>query len=167
MSSNALTLHPILPPTQVLSHLHSGQLLRIDAPRGSAMIICHRHHAEIAGPGAAIGGVLDIDCYRAIPIGKVALVYPESAMERREAFLVRHQWIESTQRVANYPVPLQRATIILKMLRKYCGAEAFSYLPDDAIAQLVGVLPQTIVTARKHLDRLTRKSVSRTSSIAV
>lgn len=149
MSSQALTLNPILPPTQVLSHLHTGQLLRVDAPRGSALIICHRHHAEIAGPGAAVGGLLDIDCRRVIPIGRVALIRPDSHAERKKAFQLRQGWIQSTQKVAQHPVPLKRAKAILKMLERYCGVEATEQLPEDVLAQLVGVLPQTIVMARK------------------
>ncbi|MBD2577045.1 hypothetical protein H6G50_05045 [Oscillatoria sp. FACHB-1406] len=151
MFSQALSRSTILPPTQVLSQLHSGQLLRVDATRGNAIIVCHRHHAEIAGPGSAVGGLLDIDCRRAIPIGQIALTHPESHEERRKAFQMRQRWIKSTQKVAENPVPLQRGELILRMLERYCGVEAIAQLPDDVIAQLVGVLPETIVMARKVL----------------
>jgi hypothetical protein len=153
MSSQALTLNPILPPTQVLSQLHTGQLLRVDAAHGSILIVCHRHHAEIVGPGAAVGGILDIDCRRVIPIGRVSLACPESHEERKKAFLLRQKWIHITQKVAAHPVPLKRAKAILTLLEQYCGLETTEQLPEDVLGQLVGVLPQTMVVARKDRRR--------------
>jgi len=149
MSDRSLSLNVILAPTQVLSQLHTGQLLKVSGTKGSALIVCHRHHAEIAGPGSAVGGLLDIDCRRAIPVGKIALAAPQSHSEKRSAFLTRQKWIGSTQRVANDPVPLRRAAIILRMLERYCGAKATAQLPEDVVGQLVGVLPGTVLMARQ------------------
>ena len=149
MFSQALTPNAILPPPQILSQLHSGQLLRIEGKDGTALLVCHRHHTEIAGPGAAVGGLLDLDCRRVIPIGKVALVGTQSHEERRKAFLLRQRWIQRTHKAASEPVPLKRATTILMMLERYCGVEATAQLPDDILGQLVGVLPKTMAMARQ------------------
>lgn len=153
MSDRALSLNVVLAPTQVLSQLHTGQLLKVSGAKGSVLIVCHRHHAEIAGPGAAVGGVLDIDCRRAIPVGKIALTNPQSPQEKRAAFLARQQWISSTQKVSNDPVPLRRAVTILRMLERYCGKQATAQLPEDVVAQLVGVLPGTMLMARKIANK--------------
>lgn len=147
MSSQALSLNPLLPPTQILSHLHSGQLLRIDAQPGNGVIICHRHHADILGPGAAVGGLLDLDCRRIVTLGQVSLVYPDSLAEKRQAFQTRQKWIASTGKIAKHPSALQRATILLRMLERYCGTEATTQLPANVLSHIVGVLPSTMETA--------------------
>lgn len=149
MSDRALSLNVLLAPTQVLSQLHTGQLLKVNGAKGSVLIVCHRHHAEVAGPGSAVGGLLDIDCHRAIPVGRISLTAPQSPSEKRDAFLTRQQWISSTQQVSNDPVPLRRAVTILKMLERYCGQKATAQLSEDVVAQLVGVLPRTMLMARK------------------
>lgn len=147
MSSQALSLNPILPPTQILSHLHSGQLLRIDAQPGNGVIICHRHHADILGPGAAVGGLLDLDCRRLVTLGQVSLVYPASLAEKRQAFQTRQKWIASTRKIAKHPSALERATILLRMLERYCGLDATTQLPATVLCHIVGVLPSTMETA--------------------
>jgi hypothetical protein len=167
MSSQALSLNPILPPTQILSHLHSGQLLRIDAEKGRGVIVCHRHHAEIIGPGSAIGGLLDIDCRRIIAIGQVSLVYPESLAAKRNAFLTRQKWIASTHKIAKHPSPLERATILLRMLERYCGTEMTDQLPADVLAQVVGVLPSTMIAAMGSIQQQRQTSPQPTPTAAL
>lgn len=148
MSDRALSLNPIFSPTQVLGQLRSGQLFYVLASPGNALILCHPHHAEIIGPNAAVGGALDIDCHRIIPLGKAALTYPESYIKRREAFVTRRRWICATQKAVDCSVPLKRARAILIMTAKYCGWSAVRELEDEVLAQIVGVLPETIVAAR-------------------
>lgn len=153
MPDRALSLNPIFSPTQVLGQLHSGQLFYVLAAPGNAIILCHPHHAEIVGPNAAVGGVLDIDCHRLIPLGKVALTYPESYQKRRQAFITRRQWICATQKAVNCAAPLKRARAIVLMVAKYCGWSVVRDLEDEALAQIVGVLPSTIATARHAITR--------------
>ncbi|MEC4982851.1 MAG: hypothetical protein SAJ37_13580 [Oscillatoria sp. PMC 1068.18] len=159
MSKNqALITNPIVKPTQLLTSLQSGQNLRITSPRGSAVIICHSHHADLAGPGAAVGGMLDTDCRRVIPIGKLALQYPEISSDRQKAFKIRQRWIQAIQKVTLNPMPLQRAKILLVMLEKYCGLVSLQNVPDEVLAQLVGVLPQTMTAARQVVTAATKKA---------
>jgi hypothetical protein len=59
MTARSLVPRPITQPTEILNQLQSGQLLRVKGCSGNAIIICHRHHAELAGPGAAVGSSFD------------------------------------------------------------------------------------------------------------
>lgn len=163
MTDQALIRRPLTQPTEILSQLQSGQLLQLRGRRGNAIIICHRHHAELAGAGAAVGGVLDLDCRRVIPIGKISLVYPESRSERQRAYAMRQQWILFTHKAMESWVPLQRARNLLVQLYRYFEPELIDQLPDEILAQLVGVLPKTIGMVRQSL-RFQQPSVPRDSS---
>lgn len=152
MTDNALTPRAFTQPTEILSQLRSGQLLRVDGQRGNALIICHRHHAELAGPGAAVGGPFDTDCSRAIPVGKIAIVYPESRRERQKAYALRQRWTLLTlQAMEESWVPLQRARNLLILLQKSFDLRVIEQLPDEVLAQLVGVLPSTMAMMRQSL----------------
>ncbi|MFW6358610.1 MAG: hypothetical protein ACOC0N_05265 [Chroococcales cyanobacterium] len=157
----------VLSPTQLLTNLQSGQLYQIRAPRGSFAIICHRHHAEIAGPGAAVGGALDLDCHRLIPVGTVALAYPESREERQQARLMRQKWLKATQKLMDNPVPLKRAILLLRGLEKYCGSIALNSLSDEVLAQLIGVLPKTMTMARQSLNTPVPKTFQMQGNVVV
>ena len=151
MTDRALVRRPIIQTTEILNQLQSGQLFRVHCTPGNAIVICHRHHAELAGPGAAVGGSFDVDCRRVIPVGKVSIVYPASRIERRKAYAIRQQWIVFTQKAMQGWVPLKRAHIILILLEKYFDPQVIDQLPDEAIAQLVGVFPKTIGMVRPTL----------------
>ncbi|MGK7926836.1 MAG: hypothetical protein AB4290_16615 [Spirulina sp.] len=150
MSHQALSRHPLFAPTQVLNNLRSGQLFFVKANKGGGVIVCHPHHAEILGPGAAVGGMLDLDCHRLIPLGKVALTYPESLGQRQESFLIRQKWIGSAQKAIKHPVPLKRAYLMVMMMEKYFGRKTIAELSDEILANIVGVLPNTMAMARQQ-----------------
>lgn len=151
MNDKSLVCRPIIQPTEILSQLQTGQLLRVRGPRGSALIICHPHHSELAGPGAAVGSVFDLKCSRVIPIGKVSIVYPETHIDRQKAYVLRQQWILFTQKAMDSWVPLQRGKRLLMMLYKYFDPQLIDELPDEVLARLVGVLPDSISMARQAL----------------
>jgi len=151
MTDKSLIRRPISQPTEILSQLQSGQLLRVNGSRGNAIIIFHRHHAELAGPGAAVGGVFDLDCSRVIPVGNISLVYPESRLERQKAYARRQQWNLFTQHAMESWVPLQRAKNLLILLHQYFDPQIIDQLPDEILAQLVGVFPKTIGMVRQSL----------------
>lgn len=134
--------------TAMLTQLHSGQLLMVDPSCQGGLILCKCHYAEFAGPGAAVGGVFDLDCVRIIPVGDIALIYPYSSQERQTGYLKRQEWLASIALPSMNPVPLRRAQGILKLLEQYFDPNIVSRLPDNALAMLVGVLPQTIKMAR-------------------
>jgi hypothetical protein len=149
MTEHALVRRLTTQPTDILAQLQSGQLLRVSGCRGNAIIICHRHHAELAGPGAAVGGVFDLNCSRVIPVGNISLVYPESRSERHKAYTLRQRWMLFTLHAMKSQVPLQRATNFLCLLHKYFDSQRVEQLPDEVLAQLVGVLPKTISMVRQ------------------
>lgn len=151
MTDKALVRKPITQPTDILDRLQTGQLLRVSASRGNAIIICHRHHSELAGPGAAVGGFLDLDCDRVITVGRISLVYPESPRERQQAYELRQRWLMITQCAMESWVPLKRAKRLIIILHKYFDRQPIEQLPDEVLAQLVGVLPKTMGLARQSL----------------
>ena len=151
MTNQALVHRPITQTTEILNQLQSGQLHRVYGKSGNAIIICHRHHAELAGPGAAVGGVFDVNCSRVIPVGKISIVYPDSHKERQKAYALRQRWILFTQQAMETWVPLQRANNLLTLLHTYFAPEIIDQLPDEVLAQLVGVLPKTIGMVRQSL----------------
>jgi hypothetical protein len=125
-----------------------NELLIVNARRRNGLILYKRYHAEFAGPGAAVGGLFDRDCQRALPVGNLSLISPESPDERQRAYLIRRQWVRLTKEITRNPVPLQRAQNLLNQFDGFFGAEIIAQLPDVALALLVGVLPQTISIAR-------------------
>jgi hypothetical protein len=135
-------------PLELISQLNAGKLLIVSTRRRNGLIIYKSFHAEFAGPGAAVGSHFDLDCTEILPVGDLSLVDPNSQEERQKAYLIRRQWIRLTQQLTDNPHPLQRAQMILNQFENYFGANTVAQLPDEAFALLVGVLPQTINTAR-------------------
>jgi hypothetical protein len=64
-----------------------NELLIVSPHRRNGLILFKRYHAEFAGPGAAVGGLIDRDCQRVLPIGNLSLISPESSEERQRAYL--------------------------------------------------------------------------------
>lgn len=153
MSQTSLHLQVVVNPAKILPQLNSGRLLMLDSHRRGGLIICKRHHAELAGPGAAVGGVCDIDCGRVISFGDVSIVSPQSYEHRQKAFVMRQKWFRFTQKAMENAVPLQRSHAILFLIEKYFGTRAVDELPDEILAQLVGVLPKSITMVRQAKAR--------------
>jgi hypothetical protein len=120
-----------------------NELLIVSPGRRNGLILFKRYHAEFAGPGAAVGGLIDRDCQRVLPVGNLSLISPESSEERQRAYLIRRQWVRLTIEMIDNLTPLQRAQRILNF-----ESEQRAQLPDEALAFLVGVLPETIRKAR-------------------
>ncbi|MFE1744643.1 hypothetical protein [Coleofasciculus sp. H7-2] len=134
--------------SDILNQLRDKQLLIVNSRRRNGLILYKHYHAEFAGPGAAVGGLFDVDAKWVLPVGNLSLVTPESAQERQNAYLIRRQWIRLTKQITDNPVPLQRAQKILEQFKQFFGTETLAQVPDDAFALLVGVLPETIRRAR-------------------
>jgi hypothetical protein len=144
-------------PEQLLDYIRSGQVWTVNSRQRNGVILCKPFHTEFAGPGAAIGGYLDPDCQRVIPMGKLSLVRATSHQERQNAYLIRRQWIKLTQQVTDKSAPLQRAQLILNQFENYFDQETIARIPDEAFALMVGVLPYTIRMARRTPGKLTVK----------
>jgi len=135
--------------SDTLALLHTGKVFIVNSRRRNGLILFKRYHAEFAGPGAAVGGDYDCDCHRALPIGNLSLLNPESNEERQKAYLIRRQWIRLIKQITENPVPQQRVQKILDQFEQYFPPEIVAHLPDVAFALLVGVLPQTVRTVRR------------------
>ena len=142
-----LTEHPH--SSDILAEINSGKLLMIDSRRRNGLILIKRFHAEFAGPGAAVGGAFDVDSQEAIPVGDFCLVCPQSPEERQKAFGIRRHWVRLTEQLTAKPVALERAQMILTQFEQYLDSETVAQIPDEALALLVGVFPQTIRSARQ------------------
>ncbi|HAA28002.1 MAG TPA: hypothetical protein DCE56_10500 [Cyanobacteria bacterium UBA8553] len=123
-------------------------LLVVNGRRRNGLILYKRYHAEFAGPGSVVGGVFDRDCQHVLPVGNLSLLYPESADERRQAYLIRRQWIQLIGQITKKSEPLQRAQMVVNQFEGFFDAETIAQLPDEALALLVGVLPRTIRMVR-------------------
>lgn len=135
--------------SDILKELSNGKLLLVDGRRRNGLILIKRFHAEFAGPGAAVGGAFDVDSVQAIPVGDFCLVYPQSPQERQKAFGIRRHWVRLTEQLTAKPEALERAQMILTQLEQYFDAETVAQIPDQALALLIGVFPQTILRARQ------------------
>ena len=135
----------------ILAQLHAQQLLIVSQSR-NGLILYKPYHAEFVGPGAAIGGLLDLDCQEVLPVGDLCLLSPQSLEERQRAYALRMQWIRLIREITSRQAPLQRAQKILEQFEGFnFKAETINQLPDEAFALLVGVLPHTIREVRNSL----------------
>lgn len=128
-----------------------NQLLIVNPCRRNGVILWKRYHAEFAGPGAAVGGIFDQDCRLMIPVGELQLFIPESADERKRAYLIRRQWVQLTRQITSHSTPAQRVQQLLNQFLGFFGAETISRMLDEtfalfveALAMLVGVSPHTV-----------------------
>ncbi|MEG4396079.1 hypothetical protein [Microcoleus sp. BROC3] len=147
-----LTEHPH--SSDILAEINSGKLLMVDSRRRNGLILIKRFHAEFAGPGAAVGGAFDVNSVQAIPVGDFCLVCPQSPEERQKAFGIRRHWVRLMEQLTAKPAALERAQMILTQFEQYLDSETVAQIPDEALALLVGVFPETIRAARQGNDRL-------------
>jgi hypothetical protein len=125
-----------------------NELLIVSPRRRNGLILFKRYHAEFAGPGSAVGGLIDRDCQRVLPVGNLSLISPESSEERQRAYLIRRQWVRLTIEITDNLTPSQRAQRLVNQFEGFFESEIIAQLPDEALALLVGVLPDTIRKAR-------------------
>lgn len=134
---------------RILEQIRQGQLLMVNSRRRNGLILFKKYHAEFAGPGAAVGSRLDLDCQHVYPVGSLSLLEPQSHEERQKAYLIRRQWIRLTHQFTENTTPLKRAQMILNQFENYFDRETIARVPDEAFALLVGVLPHTVRLARR------------------
>ena len=146
-----------LSAAEVVELLQNGKFLVVNRCKRNGLILFKEHHAEFAGPGSAVGGICDMDCIGAIPVGNLSLVVPENSEERQTAYKIRIQWIRFMKKSAEQEEPLQRAQKLLTQFENFFDLQTLAQLPDDAFARLVGVLPQTIELARRNGGDLDEK----------
>ena len=139
---------------QILAQLRNGNLLLVNPRRKNGLILFKKYYAEFAGPGAVVGSSFDLDVEQVLPVGNLALLKPQTAKEKVNAYLIRRQWIRLTKQITDNPVPMERAQIILNQFEHWFDAQTAAQLPDEAFALLIGVLPQTVKKVRDRGERL-------------
>ncbi len=128
----------------ILAQLQNKQILLVNPLCKNGLIIYKQYHAEFAGPGSIIGGELDTDTLQVLPVGDLSLKNPQTSKEKISGYLIRRQWIRLIKQVTDNPSPIERAQIILSQFEHWFDLPTATTLPDEALAMLVGVLPQTI-----------------------
>lgn len=136
--------------TQTIELLKSGQLLSVSEAPNSGLIIQKNYFAEFVGPGSAIGGMFDIGCIKIFTLGKVEFNTPITPSDRQQAFQKRIAEIEMMQNLCQSDIPLQRSITLLEMLCDRFSVDEIRMLPNDVLAKIVGVLPNTIAMAWKQ-----------------
>jgi hypothetical protein len=137
---------------EVCKRIQAGELMLVNSRRKNGLILGKPFHAEFAGPGAAVGGILDLDCQWILPVGNLSLLHPQAYADRQKAYLIRRQWLKLTQQLTDEPMPLERAHKLLNQFEHYFDPQTIRQLPTYACALLVGVFPQTIELARSMAE---------------
>jgi hypothetical protein len=137
--------------SSLLADILGGKVFTVNSRKRNGLILFKQHHAEFAGPGAAVGGDYDRDCQGVLPIGHLSLLGVESSdhEERQKAYLIRRQWIRLIKQITENASPTQRIQKILDQFEQYFPSEVVAGLPDEAFALLIGVLPQTVCIVRR------------------
>lgn len=146
-------LTPCIKNSELIAQLSSGQLFVVDRTRCNGLIIQKRYHSEFAGPGSAVGGFFDIGTQRLFPIGDFSLVAPASSAydERQQAFSTRRHWLRLIEQLTENAAPLMRASLLLERFSHYFDNAMIDGLPNEVLANLIGVMPATMAIARQHL----------------
>ncbi|HEY9826616.1 MAG TPA: hypothetical protein V6D19_14320 [Stenomitos sp.] len=132
---------------QPIELLKSGQLLCVTADASHGIILQKPFFAEFVGPGAAVGGLFDLECVSIHTLGSTEFLVPASLSERQAAFRRRIDDIEMMQNLCQSEAPLRRAIDLLELLCNRFGLEEVRKIPDDVLSKMVGVLPGTISMA--------------------
>jgi hypothetical protein len=148
MISKMLALKPENLPLEMLK---TGQLLCLDAQGFSALILRKGFYTDFVGPGAGVGGAFDIECSSIYAISGVKFVWPANFSERRQAFRRRISYLERLQDITLETLPSTRAWLLLKQMVKWLGTELTERIPDELLADLVGVQPHTMAIARRQM----------------
>lgn len=144
----------------LLERIQQGHLMIVDSQRRNGLILYKKYHAEFAGPGAAVGGCIDLDCEGVLPVGSLLLLEPSDHEDRQKSYLIRRQWIRLTHQFTDNKVPAKRAQMILNQFETYFDHDIIAQIPDLAFAKLVGVLPHTVKLGRRKRSRGKKKSKS-------
>lgn len=137
---------------KLLSQIQTGQAFIVNARRRNGVILCKPYHAEFAGPGALIGGSLDLTCQKLVGVGKLSILVPTSAEDYHRACLIRRQWVLLTQKMTSHEDPQERARLLLNQFANYFSDEDLAPLSDDLLGQLVGTFQSTVFQARLTLE---------------
>ncbi|MEM9247012.1 MAG: hypothetical protein AAGA67_14900 [Cyanobacteria bacterium P01_F01_bin.153] len=145
------------PSPSLIEQIRSGPCQIINSRKAGGIIILNRHSAEFAGPGAVVATPLDQHCENVIPLGDLALVSPKSIDDILTGYRIRLQWIKLVSKSTSLENTQLRAQKILEQFEQFFRKRDVQQVPDEVLAQLVGVLPQTIRSVRKKKQKIKKK----------
>lgn len=149
MSVNQISSSNIKDQLSVES-LQDGQLFSLVNHGQIGVILQKRYYAEYIGPGAAIGGQLDLECVSIHMLGAVEYDIPKNDEMRYGAFQKRIKNIEQFQEICEISSPVHRGIAVLEMLSQQFSLEEIQLIPNKLLAMLVGVAPSTITATWKQ-----------------
>jgi hypothetical protein len=124
------------------------RLLAVGESKRSGLILCKSHYAEFAGPGAAIACSAEQGYISALALGSPEIVEVITHEERQKAYSRRIQWVRWLNKIVTHPEPIQRTEKLFTGFREFFGEEILAEIPDEIMALLAGVLPQTVTSLR-------------------
>ena len=135
--------------SSLVEQIRSGPCQVVNSRKAGGIIILTEHSAEFAGPGAVVDTPLDRHCTQVIPLGTLVLVSPKSVDEVLTGYRIRLQWLKLISRSTSLENTQMRAQKILDQFEQFFRKSDVQQVPDEVLAQLVGVLPQTIRAVRR------------------
>lgn len=151
---DTLISHAAMAENLITTMTESTPLLAVSEHKRSGLILCKPFHAEFAGPGAAVGTLVDFECVVMIAIGSPEIIELVSHEERQRAYSRRIQWMRWLQKITDHSDPVQRVEKLFSGLEAFFGNLVLACLSDEVLALLAGVLPQTVAVARSQYRRL-------------
>lgn len=135
---------------QVLNRIRNGEVLIISSRRRGGLILRKPYYSQFVGPGGAVGGKLDLDCDRLIPVGKLALVAPHHGDDLYRAYLIRRQWILNIHHITQYTNSDERAERLVNQLEHYFDSETIAKIAPEDLAVMIGTFTATVEKIMPH-----------------
>lgn len=135
--------------SSLLQKLRAGELLIIDPRQKSGLILYKHYYADFAGPGAIVGGNIDLNTVKVLTIGNISFSPPTDSQAKINAYLTRQEWIRIIEQITICDNPREKAQLILNQFQYWFDLETLATIPDEALALLVGLFPQTIRNMRQ------------------
>jgi hypothetical protein len=107
-------LSPFTAASVPLSLLRSGQLLAITPDSPGGLLLDKGFYVDLVLPGAAVGGLFDLDCKAIHVIGTVRFYAPETRDDRSVIYQQRMAGKNALKQILLEPAPLRRAIPIPK-----------------------------------------------------
>lgn len=146
MNVEPLTFHP----GDSKISLPCNSLLAISEQKKSGLILCKPYYAEFVGPGAAVSTPVEEGYTGVVTIGSPILVAAQDGEARQKAYGRRIQWMRWLEKISSdsAATPQARTEKLISSFEAFFGADIVAKIPDEILALLIGVLPQTVSGVR-------------------
>ena len=126
------------------------RLFAVGEQKRSGLILCKSYYAEFAGPGAAIGNLTSQEYVAVIAIGAPEIEEMMTHEDRQKAYSRRIQWIRWLNKIVSGESSVERVEQLFSGFGEFFGNEILAEIPDEVLALLASVLPQTICSFRSQ-----------------